>query len=311
MRLIGTLDNAPLAEHLADVLIADGIDAKVEDGGAGWQVWVRDEDQLAAAQARMTEFLQDPDAPQFLQARQQAKQRRATAAQKQKEYRRNFVRARDAWRSPRTKLGPVVMVLLVISVVVFLNTADLPSWGDSIIGRLLMFAPPTSARVAGPTIGPQSIWSSIAHGEVWRLVTPMFLHGDWKHLIFNMYWLGFLGPRIERLQGAIALISLTLVTSLVANVAQALAVGPNFGGMSGVVYGLAGYLAAIEFMHPEGNLRLGRGILLFFVIFLVLGFTNTLEPLTGNRVANWAHLGGLVGGIAWATLLNFHRPRSH
>src|SRR5947209_20418782 len=99
----------------------------------------------------------------------------------------------------------------------------------------------------------------VARGEVWRLVTPIFIHLGPLHLFFNMLWLLDLGSMIEVRQGTWRFALLILGTAIISNLAQLYLVGPDFGGMSGVVYGLLGYAwmkgkfdpSAGIFVHPQ------------------------------------------------------------
>ncbi|HTQ39251.1 MAG TPA: rhomboid family intramembrane serine protease, partial [Pirellulales bacterium] len=71
-----------------------------------------------------------------------------------------------------------------------------------------------------------------------------------------------------------------------------------FGGMSGVVYGLLGYLWMKSWFQPQLKLFVSNGIVLFLVGWLVLGWTGLLDQLVGSSVANWAHTVGLLAGMA-------------
>jgi GlpG protein len=138
---------------------------------------------------------------------------------------------------------------------------------------------------------------AVLHGEVWRLVTPIFVHFGIWHLLFNLLWLFQLGSMIERRLGTGSLAALVLGTATVSNLAQALVSGPNFGGMSGVVYALAGYVWMRGKHDPNTDVYLDPQSIQWLAIWLVICFTGLLGP-----VANTAHLVGLLAGAAWGRL---------
>jgi membrane associated rhomboid family serine protease len=125
-----------------------------------------------------------------------------------------------------------------------------------------------------------------------------------------MMWLWQFGLVIETRFRSLPFLALVLFTALLSNVAQAFVSGPNFGGMSGVNYGLFGFLLARSKLHPNPGFVINPQSAAMLLIWLVLCFTGVMGP-----VANTAHLvgfasGGLVGivnalmGGAWA-----HRQR--
>ena len=138
------------------------------------------------------------------------------------------------------------------------------------------------------------------------MLSPLLLHFDILHIIFNLLWWLELGGVVERHQSSGRLLLVTLVTSLVANVAQYSVSGPAFGGMSGVVYGLLGYLWMYGRVFPESGLVLRRGIVVFMLIWMVICFVG----LSGI-VANEAHLGGLASGCLLGVLAGLKERASH
>jgi GlpG protein len=108
-----------------------------------------------------------------------------------------------------------------------------------------------------------------------------------------MMWLYQLGSMIEARQGLLRFLLLVVVTGIFSNVAQYLVGGPQFGGMSGVVYALAGYVWMRGKHDHASGLFLNQQSVTILLVWLVVCFTNVLGP-----VANYAHLGGLVSGMA-------------
>lgn len=127
-------------------------------------------------------------------------------------------------------------------------------------------------------------------------LTPAIMHFSAIHLIFNIIWWISLGDGIEKLTGKSTLVGLFLVTALFSNWAEFLMIGPNFGGLSGVVYGLLGYCWVYRTLNPTQPALVSNAIIGFMLIWLILGFGEMLPV----NMANWAHLGGLLSGMAYA-----------
>lgn len=135
--------------------------------------------------------------------------------------------------------------------------------------------------------------ADVKSGQVWRLFTPMFLHFGYMHIIFNMYWLWMLGALLEIRYRPGRYLLFVLGVALVSNLAQAMMQGTNFGGMSGVNYGLFGFLFLHGWFHPHPSFRLERQTIVYMLVWLVLCFTNVFGP-----IANWAHSAGFLAGAA-------------
>jgi GlpG protein len=154
-------------------------------------------------------------------------------------------------------------------------------------------------------------FASIKQGEVWRFITPIFLHGDTYHLAFNMLALFFLGSAIERLQGSPFMAMLLLVSGVVGGLVQVwlppadqlpewldgLSGSPFSIGASGAVYGLFGYLWVRPAMTPSypvrmvpANVAIMLGWLVFCIFFV-------------QGIANGAHIGGLLAGVVIAAVV--------
>lgn len=136
-------------------------------------------------------------------------------------------------------------------------------------------------------------------GQYWRLVTPVFLHFGWMHIVFNSLWLWELGSKVERVMGSFNMLLLFLVIALVSNACQFAFGGPGlFGGMSGVVYGLLGFAWVAPLLQPRWQIQPAPAIMLFMVGWLVVCMAGLVEVLGFGAIANAAHLGGLLCGAA-------------
>jgi|ETNmetMinimDraft_8_1059916.scaffolds.fasta_scaffold08087_4 GlpG protein len=132
--------------------------------------------------------------------------------------------------------------------------------------------------------------------EPLRLVGPAFFHFSWLHLVFNTMWWWQLGGSIEKILGKSTLINILLVSTVFSNLGQFFVSGANFGGLSGVVYALMGFVWWYGYLAPEKGLSLSKPIVGFLLFWLVLGFTELL-PI---NMANTAHLIGLISGCLLA-----------
>ncbi len=151
---------------------------------------------------------------------------------------------------------------------------------------------------------------SLARGEIWRLLTPAFLHFGILHVLFNSLWMWDLGRRLELFLGRWHFLLFFVITAVASNIAQYLWSGSAmFGGMSGVVYALVGFIAVRQRLAPHPLVAVPPALIGFMLFFLVLCMTGAVDYFIAGSVANAAHLGGLIaGGIyAFATKHWFRR----
>ncbi|WP_404401200.1 rhomboid family intramembrane serine protease [Idiomarina seosinensis] len=150
------------------------------------------------------------------------------------------------------------------------------------------------------------VYNTLPFTQPWRFVTPVLLHFSLMHLVFNVFWWWYLGGRIERSLGSSWLLAVLFFSGVSANVLQYLFSGPNFGGLSGVVYGLLGFC----WLYSWGRktpLWLPPGLIVFMVGWLILGYTDVLWV----NIANEAHLTGLLSGCLAGFIVRLLNPRLH
>ena len=200
---------------------------------------------------------------------------------------------------------PVSCVIVVLCVLFFPAT-----WGDSgspsLALRWLAF---TDFQVVGEYLRYPEFATTMSTGQIWRLWTPALLHFGALHLIFNLMVLWLLAPRIEIALRGTRLASVVLMVAPISNGAQYFFSNwPLFGGMSGVVYGLLGYLLVAQRYLPHPMLQVPRAMSIMLMVSLVLFSFGILE-LFDIHVANAAHWSGLGAGLVLGALFTWHDRR--
>jgi|GEM_PF-879181 len=155
----------------------------------------------------------------------------------------------------------------------------------------------------------------IKRGQVWRMVTPIFLHAagvsfsSFLHIFFNMYWLFALGLGIERLFGAGNFILLILFTGVISILLPAITPGDGiFGltalgggpvvGFSGVIYGIIGFGWIKMKMLPHLGTIIPPFVFIFMMIWLGIGLVSE-EGGFFDAISHLAHAAGLLAGVAF------------
>jgi len=183
----------------------------------------------------------------------------------------------------------VTYTLVALNVAAYVVTA--------VSGRNAMFIPIETLTSWGSNLGLLTL-----HGEWWRLLTALFLHGNLLHLLINMWVLWGAGRLVERLYGSLSFLVLYLLSGVL-GVGASLAWNPaiNAVGASGAIFGiLGGYLAFLRRRHtrvPRSVAKsLAWGIIPFILYTIVTGIAQ-------SGIDNAAHIGGLLSGFALGWLL--------
>jgi GlpG protein len=292
MRLIGHLESESGARTFGDYLFVQGIENQIElHKDEGWAVWINDEDKIQRAASLLKTFLQDPADPKYQAEGKNAARLRAEQQKEVADYTKK-IRTRRQLVGPTGPygFGPLTLVLIIFSAGAFIVSKF---GNDFETVRSLFITEHLLANYRDFT----SMLPEVRHGQLWRLVTPIFLHFNWPHIIFNMLCLRDLGSMIEGRQSSVQLAILVLVFGICSNVGQFYVSGPVFGGMSGVIYGLLGYVWIRGKFDPASGLFLHPSTVAMMLIWFVLCYT----PLLGH-IANTAHAVGLVMGVAWGYL---------
>ena len=207
---------------------------------------------------------------------------------------------------PRLPLRPprLTMALLVVNVAVFALGTLLPLAGQQIFRA-----------------GASRSYEVLVQGEVQRLFTAMFLHASLMHLFFNMYALYIIGRGVEGLFGHARFLLIYLLGGLTGSLLS-VALGstnPWTGvpsvGASGAVFAIFG--AEMVWLYRHRRLpgvaarRQLRSLLMILGLNLAIGLLSSTGA-GAMRIDNWAHLGGLAGGLALAWAIGpVYRPQPH
>ena len=300
MRVIGHLEGAERARTFGDYLVASGIENQMEgESGDSWAVWIHNEEQLEKAKSLLKQYQENPNDAAFRASAKEAVRIREQKKEDQARYEKRQRTRRHLFQPlGGYGFGPLTFILICLCGVIFALIhyyyADSPRADQPFLISEFDFEGGGywSRVVARLTHG----LPEVRHGEVWRLITPILMHGDFMHIFFNMMWLLDLGSMVEGRQGTPYFALLVVVFGVFSNLVQYVFVGPYFLGMSGVVYGLLGYIWIRGKFDPGSGLLLHRSTVTMALIWLALGLSGVLG------VANGAHVGGLLIGMAWGYL---------
>ena len=172
-----------------------------------------------------------------------------------------------------TKLYPVVSTLIGLNLLAFILTS-LPILGDQIY------------------FGGMHINGLIAQGELWRVVTAMFLHAGFLHLLFNMFSLYLFGPELEKMAGKARFLTIYLSAGIGGSLATFILHHSGYAsvGASGAIFGIFGAYGAILVRHRRTTPQLRQILLPIIVISVILTFLQ-------SNVNAASHIGGLIVGF--------------
>ena len=270
MRELIVLDNARLAQAYVDYMQTQGVTCEQRKDETAIAINVSDSDyDMALAEWEL--FMQNPMADKYLKASWEV----GKADSEDLGYQGGGILI---LRDFLFHAGPFTLLIFALSSVIYL--LSISGFFRPVYEALQFFR-----------------HSSDFHSmEIWRFFSPSLLHFGVLHIVFNLLWWWHLGGLIEKNKGTAKLLLLFLVASIIPNTIQFFLEGPNFGGLSGVVYALAGYVWLSGVRNPKGGLGLPNPLMMFMAAWLVLGFFDVL----GTPVANMVHLFGLAIGLAQA-----------
>lgn len=138
---------------------------------------------------------------------------------------------------------------------------------------------------------------AIRAGQLWRLITPILLHGPPWHIGFNMYALYALGRGLERRMGHGRFLLLYLLAGFAGNVFSFLITPDSSVGASTSIFGLIAAEGVFLFQNRrlfgKESRQAMNNVVFVILLNLFIGFTNS------GLIDNWGHIGGLLGGAAY------------
>jgi GlpG protein len=197
-----------------------------------------------------------------------------------------FMKESSAGKQPEaTQRGPILTwVACAICVVIFLGLSSketLESWE---VASKWGYYPPGAE------------WD----GKYWALLTSVFVHIELWHLAFNLYWLWFLGGRLEKAIGSLRWLAFFLLAAIISSAIQLGISGIGGIGASGVVYAIFGFMWATRNHFDGFKEALTKQTIILFVVWLFICLATTFLNLW--QVGNAAHFSGILFGIIVADI---------
>lgn len=263
-RLI-SLNNPRMAQAFIDYMASRHIDVQMMPEGEGqFALWLTDSQLLVEVEAELNHFLSDPSNSKYQAASWDM------AESRKSQFRYN---SPSMFAMIKAKAGPVTLLVMLACSVIFVMQQL--GAGNAVFSMLHF-----------PAFTGQE-W------QLWRWISHALLHFSVMHIAFNLLWWWQLGGDIEQRLGTGKLLQLFVVSAALSGAGQYWVEGANFGGLSGVVYALVGYLWMLGYKAPQLGLNMPKPIIGFMLVWLVLGF---MQPFMA--IANTAHLVGLLSGVA-------------
>lgn len=137
-------------------------------------------------------------------------------------------------------------------------------------------------------------------GYWWTLITAIFLHGNFLHILFNLLWIRQIGTNVEELFGTSRFILIFLISGIVGFILSNIVGIQLTIGASGSIFGLLG--ALIFYGRHRGGVfgeAIFRQVMSWAVLLFIFGFLF-------SGINNWAHAGGFIGGYFSAQFLGYN-----
>ncbi|NAW68902.1 rhomboid family intramembrane serine protease GlpG [Vibrio sp. V27_P1S3P104] len=259
-----TLNNPRMAQSFIDYMASRQIEVQMEvEEGELFSLWLMDEQHWTETESELKQFLRCPQDSKYQAASWDVAETRKP----------HFYYASPSLFSLiKAKAGPITLLVMLVCVANF--TLQQFGWAQQVFAALHF-----------PAVADQK-W------QLWRWFSHALLHFSVIHITFNLLWWWQLGGDIEKRLGSGKVLQIFLISAALSGAGQYWVEGANFGGLSGVVYALVGYLWIVGWRVPELGLTMPKPLIGFMLVWLILGF---VQPFMA--IANSAHLAGLICGL--------------
>jgi len=225
-----------------------------------------------------------------------------------------------------TELLPVVTVVIIaINVVVWLLVQQ-GGAGEGFLQSLCTFgaipADITGKLQPGQTLQLAAETTCTTGGlGSWTILTSMFMHGGWMHLIGNMWFMWVFGNNIEDSMGHVRFVLFYLLCGVVASSAHILTDPGSAVPTVGASGAISGVMGAYLLLYPRVRVYTlffffiiirviplpAWALLIYWFVLQLFSGLGSLGAAQGGGVAFWAHIGGFVAGVVLIKL--FERPQ--
>jgi len=275
MFYIGRVNNLRMAQAFIDYANGLGATCQLKEADVGCEIWLLNGSKRLMTVKEFELFLANPNNNKYLAASWQTPNQQI-----------DFDNNNDHNKKPnRILLANIISKSSVFVVIIFAVCMLIYFLNGRVSFDLFQYLKITADS------------QELSVAQPWRLVTPALIHFSTLHITFNLIWWWQLGGLVEMKQSTVKLITLFLLSAIISNLAQYMATGPNFGGLSGVVYALFGYCWMLGKHKPSLGISMPPAVFGFALVWLVAGYFEVL----GMNIANTAHVVGLIVGcvLGW------------
>ena len=319
MRKLHTFEQELDANRFTAVLTVNQVEAQVlRSNDNQWDLWIIDEDALSQAGKLLGEYQSNPDSPQIQMAlakakkiQQQLKQEKAERIKQAKK-----IEVRTQFRDPHHMMAAMQRKDTLTRKIILLCAI--------VFGASLVFQSQDGSQENFVRSALEAQFQQISQGQIWRLITPVFVHGtgqeflfDFLHIFFNMYWMYWLGTRLEIQFGLKTYLGLFLIAGVASILVPLLTPetgllgirglgGGSVVGMSGVVYGVIGFGWCKMKMKPSVGMLITPFVLMFSIGWMLFGIVSASSSQGVGHISSISHLAHLVGLLTGAMYAFVH-----